>query len=229
MSCEKIILALDVKKEEALELCQKLSGEIGVVKVGLELFCAGGKEILTEISKAGMEIFLDLKFHDIPQQVERAVRVVSSWPVKMLTLHCLGGRKMLEAAVEAASSRFPRPLLLGVTLLTSLDSEELSYLPLDSVEESVLSLTELALECGLDGVVASPREVKFLRKRLGEDFIIVTPGIRLKRQDGDQRRTASPREAVLAGADYIVVGREVTRDENPVLALRRIIEEVTFS
>lgn len=227
MSCEKIILALDVEKEKALELCQKLSGEIGVVKVGLELFCAGGKEVLTEISNTGMEIFLDLKFHDIPQQVERAVRVVSSWPVKMLTLHCLGGRKMLEAAVEAASSRFPRPLLLGVTLLTSLDSEELSYLPLDSVEESVLSLTELALECGLDGVIASPREVRFLRKRLGEGFIIVTPGIRLRRQDGDQRRTASPREAVLAGADYIVVGREVTRDENPVLALRRIVEEVT--
>ncbi|MEM2936476.1 MAG: orotidine-5'-phosphate decarboxylase [Candidatus Bathyarchaeia archaeon] len=224
---KKVILALDVEKERALTLASEVSNLIEVGKVGLELFCEGGKEIVEEIHRNGLEIFLDLKFHDIPRQVERTLRSLSHLPIKMLTLHTLGGEEMLKSAVKAAKDSFSKPLLLGVTILTSLDESSLKPFFKGSIREIVLRLTELALNCGLDGVVASPLEVELLRSKLGKDFLIVTPGVRFKREEGgDQKRVSHPREALLKGANYVVVGREVTKSANPVGTLEELLSEL---
>ncbi len=228
MQEERVILALDVEKERALSLAQEASEFIKTVKVGLELFCAGGKEIVREINEAGLDVFLDLKFHDIPRQVERAVRTFSDLPIKMLTFHTLGGRKMLKRAVEASKNLSPRPILLGVTILTSLEERDLKVFCKEvSLKESVLRLAEMALESGLDGVVASPLEVELLRSKLGRDFIIVTPGVRIKeREEDDQVRVLHPREALLKGADYVVVGREVVESVEPLSALKEVLSQL---
>ncbi len=228
MQREKIILALDVKKEEALSLAQEASEFIKTVKVGLELFCAGGREIVREINEIGLNVFLDLKFHDIPRQVERAVKAFSALPIKMLTLHTLGGRKMLKCAVEALENLPQKPVLLGVTILTSLEERDLKVFCREvSLKDSVLKLAEIALESGLDGVVVSPLEIELLRSKLGKDFVIVTPGVRIKkREKDDQVRVSHPREALLKGANYVVVGREVTESVDPISALKEVLSQV---
>jgi orotidine-5'-phosphate decarboxylase len=226
---KRVILALDVEKEKALTLASQVSTMIEIVKVGLELFCWGGREIIFDLHEKGLEIFLDLKFHDIPRQVEKAIKVLSDLPVKMLTAHALGGKKMLKSAVSALKDSPQKPLLLGVTILTSLDENDLGALFKGaSLKESVLRLAELALNCGFDGVVASPHEVELLRSKLGKNFIIVTPGVRFKeRKTDDQRRVSHPREALLKGANYVVVGREVTESAEPVKALEELLSEVS--
>jgi orotidine-5'-phosphate decarboxylase len=225
---ERVILALDVEKKKALSLAREASEFIKTVKVGLELFCTGGKEIVREINEIGLNVFLDLKFHDIPRQVERAVRAFSDLPIKMLTLHTLGGRKMLQRAVEASKNLSPKPILLGVTILTSLEEKDLKVFCEEVfLKESVLRLAEMALESGLDGVVASPLEVELLRSKLGRDFMIVTPGVRLRRKKaGDQVRVLHPKEALVRGADYVVVGREVTESVDPISALKEVLSQV---
>ncbi len=228
MQEERVILALDVEKRRALSLAQKASEFIKTVKVGLELFYAGGKEIVREINEVGLNVFLDLKFHDIPRQVRRAVKTFSDLPIKMLSLHTLGGRKMLKHAVEASRNLSQRPILLGVTILTSLKEEDLKVFCKEiSLKESVLRLAEMALESGLDGVVASPLEIELLRNKLGKDFIIVTPGVRVKeREEDDQVRILHPREALLKGANYVVVGREVTESVDPISALKEVLYQL---
>lgn len=225
---KRVILALDVEKERALALACQVSKMIEIVKVGLELFCVGGREIVDDIYRTGLEVFLDLKFHDIPRQVERAIKAISDLPVKMLTLHTLGGKEMLKSAVQAVKDAPQKPLLLGVTILTSLNEKDLkTFFRGTSLKEGVVRLAELALSCGLDGVVASPLEVELLRSELGKDFIIVTPGVRFKKErSDDQMRVSHPHEALLKGANYVVVGREVTESVDPISALKEVLFKV---
>ena len=227
---DPIIVALDVgDRERLLCLAESLRGEVETVKVGLEAYTCLGPRILQEVREKGFRVFADLKLHDIPNTVQGAVRGLARRGVYMLTVHAAGGRAMLEAAVgaarrEAESAGLRSPLLLGVTVLTSLDRAALGEMGWTAgVEEAVLSLARLGRECGLDGVVASPREVPMLRRELGPEPLIVTPGIRLPDDRArDQARTATPAEALAAGADYLVVGRAVVEHPDPARALRSI-------
>lgn len=236
---QRIIVALDVPTlPEALALVAELRGQVGGFKVGLELCTAVGVPPVVEaISAAGGRVFLDLKFKDIPNTVAGAVRtVVTNFGegVRMLTLHCDGGSAMLRAAVEAARTAAPAPpLLLGVTVLTSLDAaalrKDLGIAAM--VEEQVVRLARLAQAAGLDGVVASPHEVAAIKRACGPDFLTVTPGVRPAwSAAGDQRRTLGPAEAVRAGADVLVIGRPITAaalaSGGPVAAAERIVAEL---
>jgi len=204
----------------ALELARNLVGTVGGVKVGLELFAANGPAAVREVGALGLPVFLDLKLHDIPNTVAGAVRAVLSLGPAMLTLHAAGGRAMLEAAVAAAGTAAMRPWLLGITVLTSLDEQDLASIgvrasPLDQT----LRMAELCAEAGLDGVVCSPLEIAALRRRFGQALRLVVPGIRAEGDaQGDQKRTMSPAEAMALGADVLVVGRPITRASAPRLA-----------
>lgn len=239
----RILVALDVPTlPEALALVEQLHEHVGGFKVGLELCTAAGvPQVVEAISRVGGKVFLDLKFKDIPNTVAGAVSAVAAIPggVRMLTLHCDGGSAMLRAAVDAlqescrAQPPAVRPLLLGVTLLTSLDAVALNdelgiAAPLES---HVLRMALLACEAGLDGVVASPQEVALLRQACGPDMLIVTPGVRPSWfAAGDQRRVMTPASAVQAGADYLVIGRPITNPPaeigTPAAAALRIAEEI---
>lgn len=240
----RILVALDVPTlPEALSLVQGLQGQVGGFKVGLELCSgAGVPPVVEAISRAGGSVFLDLKLKDIPNTVAGAVRAIASLPtggVRMLTLHCDGGRAMLRAAAEALRLLRSRqetqpPLLLGVTVLTSLGQDTLTGElgipgPLDSY---VVRLARLAHEAGLDGVVASPHEVAPIRRACGSHLLVVTPGVRptWAAAAGDQRRTMTPAEACKAGADYLVIGRPVTaappEEGGPAAAVDRIVKEI---
>lgn len=215
---ERVLTALDVPDlDAALALVTQLRGRVGGFKVGLELCsAAGAPQVVAAVSSAGGSLFLDLKLHDIPNTVASTVRAICALgpAVRMLTLHCSGGSAMLQAAAEAARAAGPqRPLLLGVTVLTSLDEqalhEELGVSV--SLADHVLRMARLAQSSGLDGVVASPLEAPVIRQALGPDLLIVTPGVRpLWAAGGDQRRTLTPTEALRAGADYLVIGRPIT-------------------
>ena len=224
----KLIVALDTGDLEVAEqLIDKLYSVVNIFKVGSQLFTACGPRVLQLIQQKGARSFLDLKFHDIPNTVSHAVEAACRYNPLMLTVHTLGGSQMLRAAVEARDHAGARTKLLGVTILTSLDKGQLEEIGLmASVNEEVGCLAQMAKACGLDGIVASPQEIGFLRQGVGEDFIIVTPGIR---QAGpmrdDQRRTMQAKEALAAGADYLVVGRPITQALDPLAAAKRIIEE----
>ncbi len=229
---DAIIIALDVESlEQAKEIVQA-TGEAAVnYKVGFELFTRCGPAAVELLKEHGKEVFLDLKFHDIPNTVARAVAAASALGVKMLNVHASGGAEMMRAAAEAAGSggSGERPKVLAVTVLTSIDQgilkEEVGCNR--SVEEQVVHLARIAAGAGLDGVVASPREIGVIRRNLGADFLIVTPGIRpLWAAKGDQRRVTTPGEAIRAGADYVVIGRPITASDDPKEALERIIEEI---
>lgn len=234
---ERVLVALDTGRlDEALALVAKLRPLVGGFKAGLELCSAEGTpRVVQAVAAAGGSLFLDLKLHDIPNTVAGAVRAVCALgpAVRMLTLHCQGGAAMLRAAVEAARASAIRPLLLGVTVLTSMDQATLhDDLGIDStVEAQVARLAQLAQACGLDGVVASPREVAVIRAVCGERMLIVTPGIRPTwAAVGDQQRTMTPREAFRAGADYLVIGRPIIAPPpevgDPAVAAARIVEEL---
>ncbi len=222
---QSVLVALDVpSSERALELARQLEPHVGGFKVGLELFCSSGPQIVEQIGPS--RVFLDLKFHDIPNTVAAACRVAARMGVKIFNVHCLGGLDMMRAAVDATREVNPNVHLIGVTVLTSHDADSLNRLGLqDSPREAVLRLADLARQAGLDGVVCSPREILPVRAACGADFLLVTPGIRPQNADlGDQKRTLSPREALQAGADYLVVGRPLTGAPDPAAAAKKLFD-----
>jgi len=209
---------------------ETLANHVGWLKVGLEAFSAHGPALVEELATLGPRIFLDLKLHDIPATVGRAAANCAACGASMLTVHAAGGRKMLEAAVEGArtGSTRDRPKVVAVTVLTSLDSAALRELGAEKTPEELVSLwAGLAQESGLDGVVASAQEAAVLRRDFGSDIVIVTPGIRpASSAADDQRRVVTPADAVRAGADVLVVGRPITRAEDPAAAALTIIAEM---
>lgn len=229
---DRLIVALDVDSlARAEELVAALGGVVSTFKVGGPLFTAAGPAAVELVRKRGGKVFLDLKHHDIPAAVAGAVREAARLGVAMLTVHASGGSAMLRAAVEAAREARTegRPLVLAVTLLTSLDRRALhGELRIPASEEAlVLHLAQLAREAGCDGCVASPRELRSLRRLLGRGWVVVTPGIRPAAVAGDdQARTASPEAAIAAGADYLVVGRPITGAPDPAKAAAGILEAI---
>jgi orotidine-5'-phosphate decarboxylase len=232
---DRLIVALDVPSAEAgAQLSEELDGHVGAFKVGVENFSAEGPVLTRFLTSRGTKVFLDLKFHDIPNTVRAAAREGASLGVAMLNVHASGGRKMMEAAREGAEQGARqggggrRPLVLAVTLLTSLDQEDLKEMGVTGTpEEVVLRLAGLAREAGLDGVVASPKEIVALRRALGPDFVIVAPGIRPANSDvNDQVRIATPSSAIQAGASYLVVGRPITGAADPAAAADQIVSEI---
>jgi orotidine-5'-phosphate decarboxylase len=227
---ERIFVALDtVDAARALTLTRDLAGLVGGVKLGKEFFTANGPAGVERITAAGMPVFLDLKFHDIQQTVAAAVAATSPLRPFMLNVHALGGAAMMRAAAEAAAAAgAARPLLVAVTVLTSLDDGDLDDIGLAGpVLDRVLALARLAQGCGLDGVVCSPLEVAALRRELGPDFKLVVPGIRPTwAAAGDQKRVMTPRQALDAGADYLVIGRPITGADDPRAAAERIVDEL---
>ena len=223
-----VIVALDqASQEEALTLVDRLGGAGTFYKVGLELYTRAGPPVVEALRARGKRVFLDLKLHDIPNTVAGAVRAATALDVELLTVHASGGASMLEAAQEAAAGGVR---LLGVTVLTSLTAAEVEDVwgrEINSIRDEVARLAELANRCGMAGVVASPLEAGWIRRALGPERLIVTPGIRPAGGDqGDQARVATPASAVAAGADYLVVGRPVTRAPDPALALEALLAEV---
>jgi orotidine-5'-phosphate decarboxylase len=197
----------------ARALARQLRGAVGLVKVGSQLFTAEGPRAVKELAGMGFGIFLDLKFHDIPNTVAGAVAAAGALPkVRLLTLHTLGGAAMMRAAREALGSKRTRPAILGVTILTSMDAEALARVGVSGTPtERVLGLARLAQESGLDGVVASGHEARAIREACGPDFLIVVPGVRpANAEAGDQSRVTTPAQAIQAGANYLVVGRPIT-------------------
>ena len=223
-----IIVALDLDPKSALELANKIDPQDCKVKVGSQLFTTSGPRVIKELKNLGFEIFLDLKFHDIPNTVRKAVETAIEMGVWMLNVHSLGGREMLKAAYEAKETASIKPILIGVTMLTSLDNKSIKQVGFElNIEDQVLLLTELCKEEGLDGVVCSPNELVLLRENVNKDFLLVTPGIRsLKVENDDQKRTSTVSEAIGKGADYVVIGREITTDIDPNKKIQKILETV---
>ncbi len=234
MTEDKLIVALDVSTlAEARRLVADLRHVVHTFKIGSQLFTIAGPELIKEIIGSGAQVFLDLKFHDIPHQVAGAARAVAQLSVSMFTVHASGGAEMMRRAVEAVvevaeTERITRPLVLGVTVLTSVDSETLGQVGIaSSPAESVLRLAKLAEDSGLDGVVASPREARSIRNSTKPGFLIVTPGIRPAHANlNDQKRVSTPAEALSAGADYLVVGRPITGAVNPLEAAQMLLTEM---
>jgi orotidine-5'-phosphate decarboxylase len=224
---DKIIVALDVPtKEKALELVEQLRDEISFFKIGLQLYTAEGPEVVRSVLSAGAKVWLDLKLYDIPNTVARAVESASNLGVHMLTIHLSGGSEMIRAATAARANNL---LLLGVTVLTSASEETLHEIGIDcKVEDQVLRLARLGVEAGIDGVVASPHEIKKLRKEFGNRIKIAVQGIRPSwAKADDQKRFMTPREALEAGADYIGIGRPITAQRNPREAMAKILEDLS--
>jgi orotidine-5'-phosphate decarboxylase len=226
-AAEKIIVALDVStREEAFRLVAKLAPGISTFKVGLQLYTAEGPDIVRAILDTGAKVFLDLKMHDIPNTVARAVEAAGKLGVQMLTIHLSGGSAMIEAAVAACNQSLA---LLGVTVLTSIDRETLHAIGIESeVSDHVLRLAQLGARAGINGLVASPHEIGMLRKNLGDRLRLVIPGVRPSGSNAsDQKRVMTPRDALEAGADYLVIGRPITADPDPAAALARILAEIS--
>ncbi|MEN8264087.1 MAG: orotidine-5'-phosphate decarboxylase [Nitrospirota bacterium] len=232
---ERIILALDVPEyKEAVTIVNKFKKEIEIFKVGSELFTSAGPKIVEKIHSMGKKVFLDLKFHDIPNTAAKSALAVARLGVFMFNVHTLGGLKMMKEAASSLSrfaleNNVDRPRLIGVTILTSIDQRTMqSELGIDMrMSAQVKHLAGLAKRAGLDGVVASPEDALMIRNRFEKDFLIVTPGIRptwIKKDD--QKRTLTPKQAFSKGADYIVIGRAITAQPHPVDALKRIEEEI---
>lgn len=231
---KRVIFGLDVASTaEASSLIRRLKDEVGMFKVGKRLFVHAGPEIVRRIRKAGGEVFLDLKFHDIPETVATAAVEAARLGVYMLNVHASGGATMMKHTVAMVNrvcraEKLRRPKLLGVTVLTSLDAADLKAAGVGgSVRRQVLRLARLAKDCGMDGVVASPREIEWIREECGPKFLIVTPGIRAVAAGDDQKRIATPAAAVRAGADYIVVSRPIRDATDPVRAAREIVADVS--
>jgi len=229
---DRLIVALDASSAaEAVFMAETLRGHVGLFKVGSELFTAEGPAVARHLAALGEKVFLDLKFHDIPNTVRAAAREGVGMGVSMLDVHGSGGRRMMEAALEGVregSSGRDRPLVLAVTVLTSLRTDELVEIGLSlSAEAVVVRLAGLAQRAGLDGVVASPREIAAIRRACGPDFVVVTPGIRPESAAmDDQTRIATPQQAIRAGADYLVVGRPITSAADPAGAADAIVAEM---
>jgi len=233
-----LIVALDFDSlPTALKFAQKISDLVGMFKIGSQLFSSAGPEAVKQIAALGNSIFLDLKFHDIPNTVAGAVLSSAAMPgVQLVNVHALGGTAMLEAAVQAVSAGVPmgadRTRLIAVTVLTSMDHKAMREAGIAGTPLSqAVRLARLAKKCGVDGVVASVEEAKAIRKACGREFLIVTPGVRPAEKSGDrkkddQARTATPAQAIKAGADYIVVGRPIIAAEDPRAAARAVVDEI---
>ncbi|MEX2271621.1 MAG: orotidine-5'-phosphate decarboxylase [Vicinamibacterales bacterium] len=226
---DRMLVALDFPDAAAaLETAERLRGHVGGFKVGKQLFTAKGPALVRSLASRGDRVFLDLKFHDIPNTVAGAVQSAAHLGVWMLNVHASGGRAMMaaarEAADRAAEEGAPRPLVIGVTVLTSMDAAALHETGVDAdPADHVVRLARLARESGLDGVVCSPQEIGLVRAACGSDFLIVTPGIRgADDAKGDQVRTATAAGAMQAGADYLVIGRPITAASDPAMAADRI-------
>lgn len=250
---DRLVVALDVAdRATALRLIEQLSGVVGMFKVGLQLFTAEGASFVREVTAAGERVFLDLKYHDIPNTVAGAAGSTLALGVSIFNVHTLGGAEMMRAAARAVREgktdpgilrdsglrdsslrdtglSGSRPLVLGVTVLTSMDESDLAEVGINSgTGDTVVSLARLARESGLDGVVASPREIRLIRERVADrDFVILTPGIRPAWSEaGDQKRIATPERAISEGADFLVIGRAITSSDDPRAAAERILEEI---
>ncbi len=226
----RVIVALDYPDAaSALQLVAGLSPDLCRLKVGKELFTRAGPQLVEELASRGFDVFLDLKFHDIPNTVASACHAAADLGVWMVNVHALGGERMLLAAREGIERAKHTPLLIAVTILTSMDVQDLAAVGLSGTpEDNVLRLATLAHQSGLDGVVCSSRETGILRDRLGPDFRLITPGIRpAGSQADDQRRVMTPADAINAGSSYLVIGRPVTQADDPVSVLRTINSELS--
>jgi len=240
---ERLIVALDYPgRSGALKLVEQLSGLLSTYKIGFELFTAEGPALVREIISGGASVFLDLKFHDIPNTVAGAVASAARLGVSITNVHALGGSEMMRAAAQSAlavasasqadgrgQGQQSRPKVIAVTVLTSMDQAALNGVGISTAPDSqAVKLASLAKDAGLDGVVASPREARMIRESVGSDgFLIVTPGIRPEwAATGDQRRIATPSEAIRSGADYLVVGRPIIAAADPRAAAQRILDEI---
>jgi orotidine-5'-phosphate decarboxylase len=232
---DKIIFALDVEHfAEAQKWVNLLKGQIGVFKVGKQLFTHAGPKVIDMIHQKGQKTFLDLKFHDIPNTVAKAGEEATKLNVTMFNLHALGGFEMMKKTVEASramakSLGIPKPLILGVTILTSMDEGALKEVGVQGpLMEEVGRLAVLASKAGLDGVIASPQEIGIIRERCGEKLLVITPGIRAPSdKKDDQKRTLTPKEAISAGANYLVIGRPIKEAKDPLEAVQKIIEDIS--
>lgn len=228
----RVIVALDFPDAgQALALVERLDPGQCKLKIGKELFVRAGPALVEKLAARGFQVFLDLKFHDIPNTVAQACRAAADLGVWMVNVHASGGLKMMQAAREAVDQCATPPKLIAVTVLTSMSGEDLRQIGLE-VEPAVQvsRLAKLANEAGMDGVVCSAQEATMLRREIGSDFLLVTPGIRPTGSDvGDQSRILTPARAIEAGADYLVVGRPITQADDPVTALQRINAEISIS
>ena len=231
---DRIIVAIDCGREEALELASELAGHAGWLKVGMTLYYAEGPAIVREFKNRGFKVFLDLKFHDIPHQVRGAARSAALAGADLLSVHGSGGAAMLAAAREGAelaaeATGASRARLVAITVLTSMDQAALEQVGVDApVAEQAARLATLARDNGIDGIVCSPQEAAAMRELLGEDALIVTPGVRPAGAEiGDQSRVATPVSAIAAGASHLVIGRPITSASDPVAAYEAIVRELT--
>lgn len=227
MNDSKVIVALDfATQKKALELVDRLDPKLCRLKVGKELFTAAGPALVERLVERNYDVFLDLKFHDIPKTVANACKAAANLGVWMMNVHAIGGRRMMEAAREVLDDIPDRPRLIAVTVLTSMGQEELNDLGIPGEpKETVLRLARMAKECRLDGVVCSAQEAVLLRQELGNDFCLVTPGIRpANAAHDDQVRIATPVEAIRLGSDYLVIGRPITKAADPL----QVIQQINF-
>lgn len=226
-AANRIIVALDCSADEAIVLGEKLAGHARWVKIGMTLYYAVGPSIVNKMHKLGFKVFLDLKLHDIPHQVYGAASSIAQAGADLFTVHASGGELMLESAVKGARKGAEEtcPAVCAITVLTSMDAEQLASIGIaDTPAEQVERLAELSKQSGLDGIVCSPMEAAQMRELLGEDAIIITPGVRPKGAAlGDQSRVATPAEAFAAGASHLVIGRPITRATDPVAAFEEIV------
>jgi orotidine-5'-phosphate decarboxylase len=229
MSDTRIIVALDFPlAAPALALVERLDPALCRLKVGKELFTAAGPQLVEKLQLSGFDVFLDLKFHDIPNTTAQACKAAATMGVWMVNVHALGGKRMMDAAREALANIEHRPKLIAVTVLTSMAQEDLHGIGINaSPSQMVPLLAGLANDCGLDGVVCSAQEAFVLRQQLGRDFCLVTPGIRpANAAADDQARIMTPRAALEAGSSYLVIGRPITQAPDPLLALKEIIRDI---
>ena len=227
---KKIIVALDFAKDtEAYALAEKLSPQDCRLKIGKAMFSRYGTEIVKKIQDLGFELFLDLKYHDIPNTVQDAVLAAADLGVWMVNIHAQGGSKMMKAAVNALKNRQQKPYLIAVSVLTSLDNADLSELGIPySAQDYALKLAKLSYECGLDGVVCSAQEARTIKNNTSNNFLTICPGIRNNTDEiNDQSRTMTAKEAVNNAADFLVIGRPITKADNPVNSLNTFLRELT--
>jgi orotidine-5'-phosphate decarboxylase len=220
----KIIVALDYPDQsQAMAFVDRVEPSLCKLKVGFELFVAEGPGFVESLSNRGFDVFLDLKFHDIPNTVASACKTASRLGVWMINVHASGGSRMMEAAREAVEQEVNQPKLIAVTILTSMDDQDLQQLKIEnSAREQALYLSQLTRQAGLDGVVCSAQEASAMRELNGEDFLLVTPGIRPAGADqGDQKRVVTPEDAFASGSSYLVMGRPITRADDPVAVLQQ--------
>ena len=223
----KIIIPLDLEYSAAINMAKNFDANLCRLKIGSQLFTSSGPQIIKELNSLGFDVFLDLKFHDIPNTVYEAVKSAADLGIWMVNVHASGGRAMLEASKKALEGFDQPPLLIAVTVLTSLSEDSLNEVGIKDLSEQVLRLAELTNECDLNGVVCASTDVKAIKNIFGKDFITVTPGIRPNDSKvNDQNRISTPSEAVKNGSDYLVIGRPITESENPTKALEKIIKEI---